>query len=360
MICSKCGNSIPKDDDFCPKCGHKITEAETNYEIGTVRASIINMAQSRVFCMAVICLMAFAVLSFLGWFIPLEPAKYAELLRSIGASESIAGIFDIEGISGKLQILFVLASFMISLPVLLTALGLCVFMTYARGGTKQTGLDIVKAGITVNIIYFSALGLGVLGGGVALVIFEAYGDPHSLMWTLPAFIIGIGIVIAAFILLLRMNTLIKTVKEAIENDDFSEPPSDYVIRASIGLGVFGLVCGTLIFVFVHDFITGLTILAWAVSQILIAKTIRSIQKIDTMIYDGVYDTVYNLPKTVSTGEYYEPKRYCMHCGRVLYGTEVCNCKPDTGGMKSTMPDDGCVSHGKHKKGNKYFKKSGNL
>ena len=335
MICSKCGNSIPNGDAFCPKCGHKITSLEINYDVGRVRISLLEQARTGAFFSLVAVMMIFVALMVLSWFSTPDVSKYAEALETLGAKQSIVDIFDIGKLEGALSILYIAASFLLSLPSFLTAFGLLMFMIYAYGKIKITGLSIVKSALNVNIVYFSVLSLGIFGGGVALVIFEAYGDPHSLVWSLPMFLLAAGVTAAALILINKLNAIVRIVREAIENDDFSESPSAYAVYASAAMGIVGALLSVVIFCFVRDYITALIFLSWSISQILTAVSIEKIRRVDGEIYGGVFETV---RKTPSSGGVTVSK--CALCGRLLYGGQRCNCRRKTN--------------------NKYFKKSTNL
>lgn len=364
MICSKCGNSIPKEDEFCPKCGHKITAEEHSYATGVVRNSTMELLRSGLFGAVCWCLIGFIACIVIGWFFPLNLESYADALRKLSAPENIAGIFDISGGYGRLQIVKILLMLIVSLPILISAMGLLILRSHAKGKSKQTGLDMVKIGIKIGIIYFSMMALGCVGAGVVLIVFGGYGDRTSLVWTIPAFSVIMLFVVAALILLVKMMSFAQVIKEAVINDDFSEEPSGFVRIVSIIVGVAGATAGTVVLILTFDVLTATALILWALAQIFIGILIKKVKIIDERFYGGLYDTIYKSVTAPGGG-----RMFCTRCGRELHGGEICTCIPKryvspppayTGMGVGSSPVLKTPAGSGTGTGNKYFKKAKNL
>lgn len=364
MICSKCGNSIPKEDEFCPKCGHKITAEEHSYETGVVRNSTMELLRSGLFGAVCWCLAGFVACIVIGWFFPLNLESYADALRRLSAPENIAGIFDISGGSGRLQIVKILLMFIVSLPILISAVGLLILRSHAKGNSQQTGLDMVKIGIKIGIIYFSMMALGCVGAGVVLIVFGGYGDRTSLVWTIPAFSLIMLFIVAALVLLVKMMSFAQVIKEAVINDDFSEEPSGFVRVVSIMVGAAGATAGTAVLLLTFDVLTAIALILWSLAQIFIGILIKKVKIIDERFYGGLYDTIYKSVTAPGGG-----RMFCTRCGRELYGGEICTCIPKryvspppgyagmgAGGSPVSKSSAGAGTS----TGSKYFKKAKNL
>ncbi len=367
MICSKCGNSIPKEDEFCPKCGHKITAEEHSYETGVVRNSTLELLRSGLFGAVCWCLIGFIACIVIGWFIPLNLENYADALRWLNAPENIASIFDISDSSGRLQIVKILLMFIVSLPILISAIGLLILRSHAKGRSKQTGLDMVKVGIKIGVIYFSMMALGCVGAGVVLIVFGGYGDRTSLVWTVPAFSLVMLFVVAALVLLVKMMSFAQVIKEAVTNDDFTEEPSGFVRVVSMIVGAAGATAGTVVLLLAFDVLTGMALISWSLAQIFIGILIKKVKVIDERFYGGLYDTIYRSVSVPGGG-----RMFCTRCGRELFGGEICSCIPKRyvspppvhmvkRGLVSTMPEStktsAPVAMGS---GDRYFKKAKKL
>lgn len=381
MICSKCGNSIPEEDDFCPKCGHKITAEEHSYVTGIVKSSTMSTLRSPLFGAVCVFFFGFMACIVAGWFMPLDFSGYADALSEIDKLKSIADtLADFSDDSGKFQILKILALFIVALPTLLSTVGILLLRSYAKGRSRQTGIDVIKVGIRVGVIYFSILALCGLGGGVILIVFGGYSDPTSLVWSLPVFLFAMTLVGIGLILLVKLTTLAQIVKEAVTNDDFTEQPPKSVQVVSFILGIVGIIIGVAVLVFAFDYVTAVAMMFWAFAQIFLGMFVGKLRKLDGEFYEGLYDTVYKKPVTV---EY--RRSFCPRCGRELFGDEICSCVPKyhdyaprydrgamhtpsagsygvRGGVKSTMPEsgEGKSASPRGTSADKYFKRSKNL
>lgn len=366
MICSKCGNSISKDDEYCPKCGHRIADEEHCYEVGDVRNSTIALLNSGLFGAVCWCLVGFVVCIVIGWFIPLNLENYAEALRRLNAPENISSIFDVSDTTGRMQIIKILLMFVVALPVFISASGLFNLRAYAKGTSIQNGLDLVKAGIKIGIIYSSVLALGSVGIGVVLIVFGGYGDRTSLAWTIPAFLMTMLFIGVALMLLVKMLRFAQGIKEAVMNDDLAEKPSEFVRIASVAIGVVGVFVGIGVLTLTFDITTGMSLILWSLVHIFIGILVSKVQNIDRQFYSGLYDSIY---KSVPS----ESKRwFCSRCGRELLGGEICTCTskryipPSSeckvkGRLISTVPQSPEVSvYSPKDLGDNVFKKAKNI
>ncbi|MBQ3225473.1 MAG: zinc-ribbon domain-containing protein [Clostridia bacterium] len=364
MFCTKCGKQNNDGATFCTSCGAQLASKPAQAPVYQPAAPakplspVEKIVRSPLLTFAIICTFVGFLFTFFSWFAgngldyALRDLAYMEGVPS-EASEFIMDVANTLHYAGGL---LVVVNIVCNLPLILTSIGLFVWLFSARSEKKVGGLGAVKAGVIIDLIFDClVIALSLIVSVVLMVgASAAFGSMHpaAIGGILVFVLLLIGVLIFTIFYVKGILSTIKATKCALLGEKTTARPSMFVAVIGIIAGGISIISGLINLV--NPYINGLVALTGLLNGVaifLFAIAIISGKKTVLSATAGVATTpAYTAPASapVFTPEveaakpqvptYSDPSfapmtedsptQFCIHCGKGLKDGEICSCREE--------------------------------